>query len=164
MKQYFVLGFTLFLLSNSFAQQDDQKIRYFFGHKIDTILYKESSKIISQLEEKEALAIACRVHDTTLIIKLFTYCKTCEIYNQNGDIEYWNGYLALNTNRYYMLNKLKVPILFKLDASYGAVKIYENGGVNRATRIVGEFETQIIIRASVNGRYIYSVEYINIPH
>ncbi len=163
MKQYLVLVLTLFLLPNLPAQQSEQKIRYFFGYKIDTILHETFNDLASQLEESEALAIACGALDTMMYVDIISYCKTCEIYDDEGDIDYWRGFLAKNTNRYYLLNNQKVPILLsELDSDYGVIKMLEGGGVRQVIQLIGEFEPRIYIVADPKGQKIYKVKYVNI--
>jgi len=163
MKKCIILFFAILLFSNLFAQHNNQGIMYYFGNQIDTLLKQTYGNLVHTLEDNESFAIACSDRDTLLYVSLVFYCNNCDIYDGDGEIDYWRGFLVKNTNRYYLLENKNIPVILdELDSRYGVIKLLEGGGVRQSARIVGEFEPRIVITADQNGRKIYSVKSINI--
>ncbi len=160
MKKYIILVLVIISTIGVKSQQEQGGIRYYFGSKIDTIINLAVDSSLLDLEKSESYILTCSESDTVVFISLLTYCQVCEIYDSIGNINYWVGYLAKNTNRYYLLKTKKVPVIFShFDKTFGVVKMIdeEKGYVRRSIQLFSEFESQVNIEANIRGDEIYKL-------
>jgi hypothetical protein len=164
MKQIiFILLFVVGILSAK-SQEETRIIQYYFGPTVDTILRMTVDSSLIDIEESESFVLTCSKGDTTVFISLRTYCSSCNLYDSLGNINYWLGYLAKHTNRFYLLEGKKIPIIISgFDDSFGVIKMIDEkkGLFRKSFRLYGEFESQINIKTNLRGDVIYGdVKYI----
>lgn len=164
MKKIIFLVFFVGLIISVNSQEDNRMIRYYFNPTIDTVLRIAIDSNMLNINETESYIITCSNWDTIRYISLHKYCSTCDIYDSIGDIKYWHRYLAHYSNRYYLLNEMKIPIVFSdFDLKYGVIKMIneKEGIVRKRFRLFGEFEPQINIETNRSGDKIYGdIKYI----
>ncbi len=153
----------LFIFSVVRAQDNSNIIQYYFGPTVDTIFNIAIDSSVIKLGTDESFLISCSNDDTVVYIGLYKYCSSCPVFDSTGDIDYWRGYLAMHTNRFYILKNKRIPVIFdEFDECFGALKVFdrEKGGFVKAFRLLGEFEANVCIRTNWRGDKIYKVTYI----
>ena len=164
MKRITLIVFFVAIFFVAKSQDENKMIRYYFGHTIDTVLRIAIDSNMLEIEESESYVLTCSSWDTIRYISLYIYCSTCDIYDSIGDIKYWRRYLSENSNRYYLINGMKIPIIFSdFDEKYGVIKMLdeEKGSYRKSFRLFGEFESKISIETNRRGdKFFGDVKYI----
>ncbi len=154
----------LFIFSVVRAQDNSNFIQYYFGSKVDTIFNIVIDSSVIKLGTDESFLISCSNDDTVRYICLYKYCSSCPVFDSTGDIIYWRGYLAKYTNRFYILEDMKIPIIFyPFDFSYGVIKIVYKDNyptIVKSGMMFSEFEAQVCILTNRRGDKIYKVDCI----
>jgi hypothetical protein len=166
MRFFIAITFMLITSSVSLAQEEQQQsIRYYFGKKVDSVLNQASNNMNSQLLENESLLLTCTLKDSLLYVSLQTYCNNCNIYDSIGNINYWRGFLAKKSNRFYKIKDLKLPVIFnQFDLLFGVIKMIDEskGSYRSAFQLFSESEPSIIITTDIKGEIIHDIWYINV--
>jgi len=166
MKKYiFCIIIFLICTLKLMSQNENKGIRYYFCPKIDTILKIAIDSNILNFKNSDSMSYFIFFYDgdTTIDINLETYSKRYSIYDSIGDIIYWIGYIVKNTNRYILIDKQKIPIVFYSDLDFGVIKmIDEKEGAYEKYYWTREFEKRLRIVADKRGAMnfkIYKVSY-----
>lgn len=155
-----LLVFTFSFLPKTRAQNDPEIIQYYFGPKVDTIINSVFDDGILRLESDESFLMDCRNSDTAVFIDLYKYCNSCPVYDSTGDIIYWRGYLAKHTNRFFLLNNHKIPIIFGLDQYFGAIDLDRSKSrITLVCGLFGEFEPYVNITIGLRWGTFYEASY-----
>lgn len=163
MKQTFIALIFFCITIQILSQEENRKIRYYFGSKIDTVLKISIDSNIIKLDDKESYVISCDEGDSVIYISLHTYCSSCDIFDSIGEINYWLGYLVHYSNRFYLINDLQIPIVFSgLDKQFGVIKMLneEKGYFRKSIQLFPEFGSQVNIITNRKCDKIYDIEYI----
>ncbi|HCT85683.1 MAG TPA: hypothetical protein DF296_10855 [Candidatus Margulisbacteria bacterium] len=162
MVNFLLLSISIFsFLPKTRAQNGSEIIQYYFGSKVDTIINLALDSGIIKLEPDESLLMLCSNNDTAVYINLYKYCNSCPIYDSTGNLIYWRGYLAKHTNRFFLLNNRKIPVLFELDEFFSAIELDRSKSrITTVYRLFGEFEPQVNITIGFRWGRFYKASYI----